>query len=1377
MLVFYLGVPFALSTFLFSLVVLRCDSKDKPFEIGHTHFPKILFISLTISCMLAVFLVPAYDGSILELTSIPLMNWLRYLSSIFLTLFLPGYFLLKILDSRGSIELSATIPLSYVLSMFITFITGFVLLLTRNSISSFASYSLIAVNLALMFIYCVRSSLQKHSATHISLVELGALFATLLVVVVGNTYVMSNTLPLSGGDMWDHYANALQYSKGFPVHEGMLIPSGPYLFHVYLATFFQLCGIPSPIAYQALFMLSFIPALSFYSFIKGWFPKAKSISSVAILLVPLLGFGSLYAISLKVQNNVMLLPSILSDAIRKTYDIMDIMIIGPAHSNVVPVLFIELPTLFMFLYLLRKNMHSIPKILLIALLVAVSYLGHISGSFFMALTLLLYAIIMRGEGVKESALGSILGLVIVFLVDISAPARNYVLGIGGISLSGNITFFATLLLFSSSYIISVLVRRFHITYKLVSNGLRKALSLIPWIIICTYLFSLIVWLYVLPSYDAFKFGHYNFTPFFIWPMRFGPIGLLLILCLSLHLKEITKDKRLTFFLAVAASGFALEQFANYYPIYPSYRFATLTLAGAVVLAAYGIVRSLELLARNKRIVLTVTLIAMITPGMLSSSLFYYHRASLGSDINSYELDALSFVGRNLSSNSSVLTFTEDSARKLETFGGINTVQVMQRWSYMFLHAEDVSTVLYLLGKSNVRYVYLAENDWEVLNRSQSILRDLLKYIPVAFHNEYVRIFEVQEVSIPSKSSNLAIINFLEHTSLGLEHTPAQSETLLMSIPSFLMLNYSIKWLPSQTNTSSVIIDDFENVSQWYIYEGSGDISKDIEDKVGETPALSVDNITADKSGYFAVGQKGKWNFSDGDHLQLWVKVAGEMVDTLKIILRGNNGTWLQWVIRDFPRDRFIKLTLPLDKPTGESSPKLNLKEIRHIDIGYASKPHAKISFLKIDELALTTESLYLSTQETEYLLNDTFTMMFTHDPNVEISTLMRRVESGNKIILLDEPESNVNGFFFKFLQLKLEGQTESNEIEFREKTVSLPTIASPVITTASSDVHPLFWYGLNGKTTTPFIFSRRIGLGEIFYIALPSAMLEPKPEHLSLLKVIFAEIAESIELDIQKTDLVVKSLPSYSTIENYFNINGSLKIVTKNLLNAQPIEIRKLEVEIENSLIVFSNATINSLITYGFSQMIVQNISVKMEANSPSTYISISFLEEKLHRIELSVEEAFLEISNSSGITTLFPKKALIVLYAADLCFLVRNPVMESRGEMYLSSATITYGTPYTALAGAIREGITIRGNATIAIRFLTGNLIIVDNFWYSGSVVKNKVYIPFEIAWLGFLVSPYFFMFLLLVFIGVFMRLCSNNEIEESDKSVLSLMNVKNKN
>lgn len=301
---FYVNLPFAFMVFVFSYLLLNWRSEDIPnfSKLTNRKVPEIICI-ITVLSVLAVLFIPSYNGSILNWELIPLMNWVKYIASILLTLFLPGYLIIKIFDSNDSLDFLATISFSFILSMFISFIAGFCLLLTYNSITLLALFWLVAVNLGLMAIYYVTHSLNRRRVNSIdfNLAEIFAVVSVLLMVISGSIYVMSKTIPLSGGDMWGHLAQALQYQKGFPVYDGTLIPSYPYLFQVFLSTFFQLTGLPAAISYQALFALSFIGVLTFYVFIKKWLPERK-MYSIAILMSPLLGFGSLYVLSLKAQN-------------------------------------------------------------------------------------------------------------------------------------------------------------------------------------------------------------------------------------------------------------------------------------------------------------------------------------------------------------------------------------------------------------------------------------------------------------------------------------------------------------------------------------------------------------------------------------------------------------------------------------------------------------------------------------------------------------------------------------------------------------------------------------------------------------------------------------------------------------------------------------------------------------------------------------------------------------------------------------------------------------------------------------------------------------------------------------------------------------------
>jgi hypothetical protein len=1203
-----------------------------------------------------------------------------------------------------------------------------------------------------MIIYYVKSSLNRRSATvvNLNLIEVGALLATLGVTLIGNIYVMNNTLPLSQGDMWRHLAQALQYSKGFPVHEGILIPGYPYLFHVCLATFFQLSGLPSPISYQALFALSFIPVLSFYSFIKEWFSK-KNLCSITVLLIPLLGFGSLYGINLKTQNPSITLPSVLSNAISKTYDINDIMVIGPALSNVVPILYIALPTLFMFLYLLRKNINSVTKSFLYAVLVAVSFLGHADASFFMGLTLLLYAVIIKGEGVKAGAIGGILGLLIVSLVDVSAPARIYIGGLGGLSSSNIMTFFVTFLLFVLSYITSVLVRRFHINHNFVSSNFKKTFPLISSIILFAYVFSLITWVYVLPSYDAYKFGGYNLTPFFIWPIRFGPVGLLSILCLSLYLGDVVKDKRLTFFLAIAAIGFAMEQLANYYPIYPAYRFATLTLIGVVALAAYFVARSSLSLAGKKRMVLTALLIFVMIPGMLSSSLFYYDRAPpLASTINSYELDALSFVGQNLSSNSSVLTFTSDSQIKLETFGGVNTIQIMQKWYYIFLNEVDSSILLYLLGTSNVKYIYLSPYDFEALNRSKNMLHDLLNYLPVAFQNEGVTIYEIPRIVPPSTQSNFIILNFLESDTTASEHATSQSESLLQTIPSLLQLNYTISSLPIEANRTFIAIAGLQNSSQWTTTEGIGNISLN-ETNIEESAAIAVQNLTADKNGYFAIGTKYSGDFTHFDYLQLWVKVSSDVDGEVKVILRGDNNTWAAWLIQNFSKNEWFPLALQLTKPNLESTTQLDLSAIRRVDIDFQKlHPTANYSFLKIGGIQGIISSRFLPYEALNSLFGTSSTIMLTYDPNFDASSLLKLAESGSKIIVFDTCDDN-KGFFFNFLQLAVKGYVESNEIAL-STNINIPQTQVPSISTNSSDVSPTAYYKLGGTSVAPFVLVKKIGLGEIAYIILPSKIINTSEKTLALLMTIFNEIAGMQGLQTKTYKYSPNHFESYNTLEGLTTLNGKIKISAEHIFNTNPLKSSRLEIRTGNTSEVLANITIDSLKIYGPAQLVLDGQSIKMQANSVSSYLTI--FSDKLERpclLELSDNTIVdLSIMNSSELFSLRMSGGSLLLDTSELSMLVKQPSIEAQGDIYFESATINYINPYVPLAEVVRDGLKISGHTVFTVQFTLRDLSIITDFSYDGTAVANKIptTTQLNISWLSLLTSPTSFVFYLLLLV-----------------------------
>src|SRR5665647_1224491 len=149
---FYLGIPFSISIFFFFMLLLR------PIEISvilKTQGLKYVLYILTALSVLAVLFIPPFDGSMLDWMKITSISWFRLFSSLLLTTFLPGFFLLKILDRRNSFSWTSSLVLSCLLSLFLTFLVGFCTLLTNNNLSLVSFQIVLAINILLASIHYI----------------------------------------------------------------------------------------------------------------------------------------------------------------------------------------------------------------------------------------------------------------------------------------------------------------------------------------------------------------------------------------------------------------------------------------------------------------------------------------------------------------------------------------------------------------------------------------------------------------------------------------------------------------------------------------------------------------------------------------------------------------------------------------------------------------------------------------------------------------------------------------------------------------------------------------------------------------------------------------------------------------------------------------------------------------------------------------------------------------------------------------------------------------------------------------------------------------------------------------------------------------------
>jgi hypothetical protein len=1086
--IFYLGIPFALSIFFFSLAVLSRDSPQWTFKIANIQIIEIFLYALTASSIILVLFVPAYEGSMLEWMKIPPLNWLRYLSSLLLTSFLPGYFLLKILDRKNALETGIVIVLSYLLSLFITFLAGFSILLSSNSLSSLELPLIIEMTVFLSIAhYITHRKKTKNSLVTLNWLELGLILSLLAVIVAGSIILMVRNLPLTSGDMQNHYGTALNFLRGFAVYGGkMIVYQGGYLFAVYLDGLFVLSGIPPALAEQGLYILSFMPFLAFYSSIKAWFgerfeeSRTKRLPLIATSLSILLGFGGLYVLYLRFADPAFNIVQLLSSATSTTYDIGMRVLYLP--DIVAPLWNIGLPVFFTLLYFLKKDSSSL-KAIIIPLLVALGYMGHTSEVIIFLIIAFIYSLFFRKS--KDARIGPYLGLglIVTAIMDFAAPVQMFVLSGVGTGLSFP---FAISLILAVLTIVTELVKDkctflFSMNFRAsLLETLRRSWKYGKWVLIYIYIFFFVTWLAIENNFNLWTWGGYNFTPFFVFPWRFGAVGLLAIISIFIYFSEITRNRRLFFFLSLIPVGFALEQLANYYlPYYPAYRYATIAFVGACIIAGYGIIRVTDKLQRSPKlkVIVSVLLGFLIISGMLTTALFYVNASyySTNSKISQGELDALDYIRQNIMSNESVLTFTTESVNELENFAGLNVVQDAQRWSELLLSTSNPYIITDILSSSNIKYIYVAQTDVKLL--TSSMLNSVVKYFPQVFKNDYATIYAVPPLTAPSPEASLGVLDF--------------SHSLTFSAP-------TSTWSDDSFLQGWGFYESYGNVSAWSAHSDGNILNLRVtSNQNGDTwvsYSLPLDLKTKDSSLSFRYKVENDYTW-----FTLILQNASNRFFFYEGHLTDQTFTTKTFSLPDGQDITRVELIVE----TTDDAPPQTTAVAQIESVGISSQPysqddglpslfvsllHSNYTVTYIDDVLLKNIAAYLKSY-TQILLPS--------DPTVPVGSLLQWVSAGNTLIVFN---TDGNGYFSNLLGINS---------------------SSPLLSMAEMD---------SGKVVYVNLFPL-IGTGN-----------EPEilqPDFLENFRVL---------LNLQETPTRINVLPVYNSISGSIQVKGDLQINTDALM-------------------------------------------------------------------------------------------------------------------------------------------------------------------------------------------------------------------------------------
>lgn len=1352
----------------------------------------------------------------LNWATIPLVNWVRYAASILLTSFLPGYLFLKVIDRKKILRGGVVLVLSYLCSLFITFLSVFSsLLFTSSTGSSFTI--IVSITIPLIILNLVKTCKINNSIkVNLNLVDLLFVISILSVVLIGSLLAMVSNLPITPGDMRLHHGFALDLSDGFPVYGDILVTySGGYLFHLYLNGLGSLSGVPLALSIHGLYFLSFIPVLAFYSLVKVWLKNCfgKRLIFTSTFMSILLGFGGLYLCSQLFWNSNSL-STLLPVVTQRTYDIYMRILYLP--DLVAPIWNIGLPCLFALLFLMKIRSPSVIRALIVPILVCLGYMAHISEVFFFSVIALLSILLINNK--QRIGQYLVLGLVLVACIDFIAPSPLYVINSGiSLSLTYLVTFALAILIISVEFFrYKNLLSKFDYFMIWLKEKVSNSWFFIKWVLVYFYCLSFIVWLVLYPNYNLWSWGGFSYTPFFVFPLRFGVVGLLALFSLFCFFKEIVKKNELSLFLLLIPVGFILEQFGNYYPIYPAYRYATIAFIGACVIAAYGLLKIIDRLKqpsikRVYRIMISVFLVFLIFSGVFSTSLFYVNTTfySNSNKITQNRLDALEFLRDNTPNNSSVLTFTKASSTDLSSFAGLNSVQNAYRWSKLLLSTTDPSIITHIFSKSNIKFVYLTQNDFQIIKSTQ--LHSFLKYFKIVVRNDYASIYEVPSLSASSS-------------------------------PSFAVLNFS----PSLEVTDRIWIDDSFD-SDWDYYRKHGAVKDFSSAVVDDQLCIS---FTSNQSGVTYVSYlRSNLSLSTNDYPILKVNYNVINSQSLFTIQLWNSTDQVFFYIGHLSSTEFADKTSSL--PVNQTVNKIELIVETKTDSPINTTVGVQVDFIKfytpINEWYDSTSSDFWSFYRTygdvsNYSMSSVGEMKkisVTSNQNGKVwasySIPMELVTKNSVLSFKYKVDNDFSRFTvilqndttrffyyigdlkdndFKTLSFLLPDGQKITRIELLVET----TENSPYRTNASiqvgnikifqrnfseNDILPALFVSLLNVNNTPIYVDNLIFTNLNTYIKDFSTIFIPCDPSFSV-----PEIVEW--LSAGKT-LIVLSMNGPGFFADYFEINSiSSPIIVKNVnsgkviyidssslliyengsaliqpelleeisillsLNSSAAKVTVLPVynsnhgsiqfngalEISTStLLLNGNLTlvdsslpikeVTTLELYGNITVFLENISVSFSPLE-SSYLLIKPTSYPIAgRIFIESNDVPNIMSNSS-ITYEFNDINVFDFYANDVSIFALLPSIYASGTMTFEELDV-HSSLYVPLNGIYQKPVAIIGNVQFVTLFINNPIILFSTFAAQGTIdnLSSKTILP-TIPWIDVLCSPYNFLLNIVFFLGL---------------------------
>lgn len=762
---------------------------------------KFFVLAVYAVSIVVVLLIPSDSSSqFVNWLSIPAVNYIRLVAGLLLSSILPGYGLFRLIDRKRRFNGLASLVFSFFISLFLMALTTYATIVANVPISNIYWLTLI-LNLAifagfsLTFVKKHEVVTDKRNESSVShRIDYLIIACILLFFVIGWIVYYSSYQLGSTGDMWDHYYTVLQVSKGGLFSSSHLSYLGDETwFSLHFIAFFQLTGFPSLNGWMTYAFINFFYVLAFYLMVRGIigdkYPKLPVIATVIATLFA--GFGwieALFLASKSIASNSAWLSALYTAGSNTYNDIIYSFIYGPIPE------YFSLSVLFVLIYLMTsKRQFSVTNVILTVVLVVQGLLVHSPEIIFFTIFYFCFIFFSNREDLrrlKNFSFSILLGLLIVFVIGLPFSSHFY------FDMTSILPLLFILIGLSFVPIYLRTKNTMHLTFPSMLRDVRARINSFTFSRTIGIFILCIVWIFYGLSFFAWNstlndnitsnLGAVGLKPWYIYPISSGVsllLGLMGLTFIILDKKtKLVNAKFLALSLALFFVAGIILSFANisfnlvsttstYWEkrLYP-FMLIPLSIFGAFFITQVSSKIHFISSARKFRPIMISVIVGLLiaivlVSGVASSvlALDYVSLTSQGDPLASCskaELQALDFLRTNASSDATVLGLSTDSNRLAYVFSGLNHLN-SPYWftggSFQYIDVTNPELALKILYSLNVTYLFATKSDLETLQSSGYVVTHLLKYLPVAFKNTEVTIYQVPKLDPPSSESNLTLV--------------------------------------------------------------------------------------------------------------------------------------------------------------------------------------------------------------------------------------------------------------------------------------------------------------------------------------------------------------------------------------------------------------------------------------------------------------------------------------------------------------------------------------------------------------------------------------------------------------------------------------------